>query len=105
MGMKMKMKKRSKQIHEREAVTADLEALGKYVYGENWRVIMAIQTELDILIDLAAAKQLTPVAPLRQLTWSEETDKKVKSRCETMLMEFFSDKTRLDDNGDIKKPH
>ena len=84
---------------------AELEALGEYVYGENWRVIMAIQTQLDVLIDLAAAKQLTPVAPLRQRSWSEETDKKVKSRCETMLMEFFSDKARLDDNGDIKKPH
>ena len=97
--------KRNKPLPDEMKDAAELEALGKYVYGENWRVIMAIQTELDILIDLAAAKQLTPVAPLRQLTWSEETDKKVKSRCETMLMEFFSDKTRLDDNGDIKKPH
>lgn len=99
------MTKRNKPLPDEMKDAAELEALGEYVYGENWRVIMAIQTQLDVLIDLAAAKQLTPVAPLRQRSWSEETDKKVKSRCETMLMEFFSDKTRLDDNGDIKKPH
>ena len=97
--------KRNKPLPDEMKDAAELEALGEYVYGENWRVIMAIQTQLDVLIDLAAAKQLTPVAPLRQRSWSEETDKKVKSRCDTMLMEFFSDKTRLDDNGDIKKPH
>ena len=101
--MAMKIKKGRKRVPDTETVTADLEALGRYVYGENWRVIMAVQTELDILIDLAAAKQLTPVAPLRQRSWSEETENKVKRRCETMLMEFFSDKTKLDDSSDIDK--
>lgn len=99
------MTKRNKPLPDEMKDAAELEALGEYVYGENWRVIMAIQTQLDVLIDLAAAKQLTPVAPLRQRSWSEETDKKVKRRCETMLMEFFSDKARLDTSGDIKKPH
>ena len=99
------VKKRNKPLPDDIKDAAELEALGQYVYGENWRVIMAVQTQLDVLIDLAAAKQLTPVAPLRQRSWSEEAEKKVKSRCETMLIEFFSEKARLDDSGDIKKPH
>ena len=99
------VKKRNKPLPDDIKDAAELEALGQYVYGENWRVIMAVQTQLDVLIDLAAAKQLTPVAPLRQRSWSEETENKVKSRCETMLIQFFSDKTQLDDSGDIEKLH
>lgn len=87
----MMMKNTSKELPEgNETVTADLEALGQYVYGENWRVIMAMQTELDILIDLAAAKQLTPVSPIRQRNCSEETEQRVKTRCEAILREFVT---------------
>ncbi len=99
------MTKKNKPLPDEMKDAADLEALGEYIYGLNWRTVMAAQTQLDVLIDLAAAKQLTPVVPMRQRSWSEETDKKVKRRCETMLMEFFSDKARLDTSGDIKKLH
>lgn len=83
---------------------AELEALGEYVYGENWRVIMAMQTELDILIDLAAAKQLTPAAPVGKSNWSELTERKVRTRCETLLMEFLG-RTLKTEGNDKKLLH
>lgn len=76
----------------------DLEALGEYVYGQNWRVIMAAQTQLDILIDLAAAKQLTPAAAVGKRNWSEGTERKIRTRCETLLMEFLGRTLEPEDN-------
>lgn len=98
----MRIRRKNKQPLDAAREAADEEALGQYVYGLCWRSLMAKQSQLDILIELAAVKQLTPVAPLRLRSWSEETDQKVKTRCESMVMEFVEAKRSLDGGNDIK---
>ena len=91
----------------------DLEALGEYVYGKEWRTAVADEKQWDTLIEFAAAKQLRQVvealekvmgkqpavpetmrlcskgeAPSHPM-WSEETNREVTSRCAIMFKDLF----------------
>ncbi len=98
----------------------DLEALGEYVYGKEWRTAVADEKQWDTLIEFAAARQLrevvstleevsrnqgawpetitlsisgndTKVESLHRRSWSEQTDREVKTRCADMLREMFEE--------------
>lgn len=96
----------------------DLEALGQFVYGKDWRTAVVNETQWDILIEFAAAKQLrevlkqlklvvhkqgdfpgtitlslsgndSKVESIHRRSWSEQTDREVKTRCAGRLKEIF----------------
>jgi hypothetical protein len=99
--------------------TAEVAALGEFLYGENWRTAVANMTHWNMLLELAAMKHLreaikmledarrqqgtlpelielrvtgheSKVASIhRRRTWSKETDREIKSRCVDMLRDIF----------------
>lgn len=98
--------------------TVDIAALGEFIYGEDWRAALADMTNWNMLIELAAAKQFrevikkleyvrrnegglpeiielsitspnTKVHSIYCRTWSEQTDRDVKTRCMVMLKDNF----------------